>query len=145
MSKAKSTLSLTEREMDVMRIFWKSKKPLVASDITKIDESLSSNTVQAVIRRLLEKGCIKVADIVYSGTVLTRSYTPVVSKKELIVQQFVSQFRNEEDNVPIPNLVAILLKYEKNEKEVIDQLEKLLEERKKLLTVTEIKDSKVKE
>ena len=54
MPKAKSKFFLTEREMDVMRILWESKKPLVASDITKINESLSNNTVQSVIRKLLE-------------------------------------------------------------------------------------------
>lgn len=137
MRKAKSKIFLTEREMDVMRILWESKNPLVASDITKINESLSNNTVQAVVRKLLEKGYIKVADIVYSGTVLTRSYTPTISKKELMVQQFVSQFRKEEVDVPIPGLVATLLKHEKNEKEVIEQLEELLEERKKSLNQEE--------
>ena len=137
MPKAKSKFFLTEREMDVMRILWESKKPLVASDITKINESLSNNTVQSVIRKLLEKGYIKVADIVYSGTVLTRSYTPVISKKELMIQQFVSQLRKEEVDAPIPSLVATLLKHEKNEKEVIEQLEELLEERKRSLNQEE--------
>lgn len=137
MPKSKSKIFLTEREMDVMRILWESKKPLVASDITKINESLSSNTVQAVIRKLLEKGYIKVADIVYSGTVLTRSYTPVVSKRDLMIQQFINQLRKEEVEVPIPGLVATLLKHEKNEKEVIEELEELLEERKKSLSQEE--------
>lgn len=133
MPKGKYELSLTKRELDVMKILWESKKPLVASEITKIDESLNINTVQSVIRKLLSKDYIKVADIVYSGTVLSRSYAPTISKKELMIQQFVGQFKKNEDKIPIPSLVMTLLKHEKNEREVIEQLETVLEERKKTL------------
>ena len=89
--------------------------------------------MQAVIRKLLSKKFIKVVDIVYSGTVLTRSYAPALSEKELMVQQFVDQVQETEENIPIPNLVATLLKHEKNEEKIINELELLLEERKKML------------
>lgn len=132
MPRGKTELSLTKREMDVMTILWESNTPLVASEITKMDDSLNINTVQAVIRKLLDKKYIEVADIVYSGTVLTRSYRPTLSKKEMTVQRFIKQFQ-ENDKVSIPNLVTTLLKHEKNEREVIEELEVMLEERKKLL------------
>lgn len=132
MSRSKNLL-LTEREMDIMRILWESEKPLVASEITKADSSLSSNTVQSVLRKLLEKNFIEVADIVYSGTVLTRSYQPTISKKDLLIEQFLNQYISNKSNIPLPNLVATLLKHEKNEKDTIAQLEQLLEERKKSL------------
>ncbi|KEZ90753.1 MULTISPECIES: BlaI/MecI/CopY family transcriptional regulator [Clostridia] len=132
MPRGKTELSLTKREMDVMTILWESNTPLVASEITKMDDSLNINTVQAVIRKLLDKKYIEVADIVYSGTVLTRSYRPTLSKKEMTVQRFIRQFQ-ENDKVSIPNLVTTLLKHEKNEREVIEELEVMLEERKKLL------------
>jgi len=132
MPRGKTELSLTKRELDVMTILWESSRPLVASEITKKDESLNINTVQAVIRKLLDKKYIEVDDIVYSGTVLTRSYKPALSKKEMAVQRFIGQFQ-ENDKVSIPNLVATLLKHEKNEQEVIEELELLLAERKKLL------------
>jgi len=132
MPSGKTELSLTKRELDVMTILWESSSPLVASEITKMDESLNINTVQAVIRKLLDKKYIEVDDIVYSGTVLTRSYKPALSKKEMAVQRFLGQFQ-ENDKVSIPNLVATLLKHEKNEQEVIEELELLLAERKKLL------------
>ena len=54
-----------------------------------------------------------------------------------MIQQFVSQLRKEEVDAPIPSLVATLLKHEKNEKEVIEQLEELLEERKRSLNQEE--------
>ena len=133
MLKRTNELSLTQREMDVMTILWKSETPLVASEIANSNSSLNINTVQAVIRKLLNKKYIVVADIVYSGTVLTRSYKPAISKKEMAFQQFTRNLREENENISIPNLVTTLLKHEKNEKKVIEELEKLLEERKKLL------------
>ncbi|CUX18508.1 Penicillinase repressor [Clostridium sp. C105KSO15] len=136
MPRGKTELSLTKREMDVMTILWESNTPLVASEITKMDDSLNINTVQAVIRKLLDKKYIEVADIVYSGTVLTRSYRPTLSKKEMTVQRFIGQFQ-ENDKVSIPNLVTTLLKHEKNEQEVIEELEAMLEERKKMLNQKE--------
>ncbi len=136
MPRGKTELSLTKREMDVMTILWESNTPLVASEITKMDDSLNINTVQAVIRKLLDKKHIEVADIVYSGTVLTRSYRPTLSKKEMTVQRFIGQFQ-ENDKVSIPNLVTTLLKHEKNEQEVIEELEAMLEERKKMLNQKE--------
>ena len=133
MPKTRKIFSLTDKEMQIMKILWKSPEPLVASEITKMDMSLNKNTVQAVIRKLLSKNFIKVADIVYSGTVLTRSYAPALSEKELMVQQFVDQVQENEENIPIPNLVSTLLKHEKNEEKIIKELELLLEERKKTL------------
>lgn len=136
MPSRKTELSLTKKEIDVMTILWESDTPLVASEITKKDESLNINTVQAVIRKLLNKKYIEVANIVYSGTVLTRSYRPTLSKNELTVQRFIGQLQ-ENDKVSIPNLVTTLLKHEKNEQEVIKELETLLEERKKMLNQKE--------
>jgi predicted transcriptional regulator len=137
MPRTKSSSLLTDREMDVMKILWSSKEPLVASEIAKKGDSLSNNTVQSVLRKLLEKKYIVVADIVYSGTVLTRSYKPIVLKKDLLLEQFVSQFNKDDDTIPIPSLVGTLLKHEKNEKETIEKLEKLLEERKNILSQEE--------
>ncbi|RKD34983.1 BlaI/MecI/CopY family transcriptional regulator [Lacrimispora algidixylanolytica] len=137
MPRKKSSSLLTDREMDVMKILWSSNEPLVASEISKRGDSLSNNTVQSVLRKLLDKNYIVVADIVYSGTVLTRSYKPIVLKKDLLLEQFVSQFNKDDDMITIPNLVGTLLKHEKNEKETIEKLEKLLEERKNLLNQEE--------
>ena len=79
---------LTNKELDVLRVLWDSEDPLLASEISKIDPSLNSNTVQAALRNLTKKGYIKVADIVYSGTVLSRRYTPIVTQPEYVKMFF---------------------------------------------------------
>lgn len=62
---------LTSREVDIMNILWASEKPLIASEIADSRPDLTVNTVQAVLRKLLKYQLIEVADIVYSGTVLS--------------------------------------------------------------------------
>ncbi|MBU5255778.1 BlaI/MecI/CopY family transcriptional regulator [Tissierella praeacuta] len=124
---------LTNRELDILNILWTAEKPLLASDIPRIDNSISINTAQAVLRKLLKKNLIEVADIVYSGTVLSRSYQPTISSNDFSLQQFVKQFQNLNKSISIPSIVATLLEHEKNEKIVIEELEKMLKERKKLL------------
>lgn len=124
---------ITDREQDILNILWAAEKPLVASDIAKSDDSLSINTVQAVLRKLLQKKLIKVADIVYSGTVLSRTYQPTISPNDFTLQQFVSQFEDAKKNITIPDFVATLLEHEKDEAQRIEELEALLEERKRKL------------
>lgn len=119
--------------MEVMYVLWKSDKPLIASDITQINKGLNINTVQAALRKLLKQKYICISDIVYSRTVLTRSYEPVISQEELLAKQFVHQYKIKNEDVSIPSLVANLLENEKNENKVIDELEKILEERRKEL------------
>lgn len=106
---------ITDREQGILNILWAAEKPLVASDIAKTDASLSINTVQAVLRKLLQKKLIQVADIVYSGTVLSRTYQPTISPNDFTLQQFVSQFEDAKKNLTIPDFVATLLEHEKDE------------------------------
>ena len=65
-----------------MKILWDAGTPLVASDIVKAESSMNINTVQASLRVLLKENLIEIADIVYSGTVLSRSYRPLIEQEE---------------------------------------------------------------
>lgn len=55
MKMANDNVKVTDREMDVLNIMWTKKEPLVASDICKINPSLSINTVRSVLRNLLKR------------------------------------------------------------------------------------------
>lgn len=134
MATKKNNLKVTDRERDILDVLWASDKPLLASDIPKINASLSISSVQLALRNLLSKKIIEVADIVHSGTVLSRSYRPLISKEDFISNEVISKFANLDKTLTTRNIVATLLKHEKNESETIKELEKLLEERKKQLS-----------
>lgn len=119
---------LTNREKDIMDILWTSPKALVASEITSIRDDLSINTVQAVLKKLLHKNLIQVDEIVYSGTVLSRSYKPTLAPEEFEIQKFASSYSQTSGKPFLPsNLIATLLEEETDSSKVLSEIDKLEE------------------
>lgn len=121
-------IKLTRRQEDIMKILWESDKPLIASEIEKKQDDLNINTVQATLRALIKKNAIEVADIVYSGTVLSRSYRPILNRDQVITEydQVVSKVLKDK------NLIAQYVN-EVNDLATITELEKLIKEKKEKL------------
>lgn len=129
---SKALIRLTNREKEIMDILWSSTKSLVASDIAKQGENMSLNTVQAILRKLLQHKLIKVDDIVYSGTVLTRAYVATISKESFEIQRLLS----EQKNLSASRFVATFLENEADPQkklEEINNIEELLRTKKKEL------------
>lgn len=91
MAGSSNKYNLTKREKEIMEVLWTSPKSLVASEIAKEGGGMSLNTVQAILRKLLKNGLIKVNEIVYSGTVLSRSYIPTISPETFEIQRLLSE------------------------------------------------------
>lgn len=131
---------ITDRDLDILRIMWEHCDSMTASEICKQDESLSMNTVQAVLRKLLKEKFIAVADIVYSGTVLSRSYKTVITEEEFAVKQMTLDYKEYGRNLDKSSLVAALLDIETDPNklmEEINKLEHLLDEYKKSAMLSE--------
>ena len=125
--KKKKFPKLTSREIDILNILWENEKPLIASEIADARSDLTINTVQAVLRKLLKYQLVEVADIVYSGTVLSRSYRPTITSEEFLAFQ---------KTVSKPLLVSALLDTEEDPvkaRETIDELQQMLDAYKKEL------------
>ena len=130
--KKKRIPKLTSREVDILNILWKNEKPLIASEIADARSDLTINTV----RKLLKYQLVEVADIVYSGTVLSRSYRPTITSEEFAVHEVTSDYLAFEKTLSKPLLVSALLDTEEDPvkaRETIDELQKMLDEYKKTL------------
>lgn len=112
---------LTPKQLDVMQILWDSDKPLVASDIVKMNDEFNANTVQSVIRTLLSNNYIEVAKIVYSGTVLCRSYAPIISKEDYINVTFFK-------SGSVQSEIFKMIKAE-SDPAVLDEMQKIIEKK----------------
>lgn len=123
---------LTKRELDIMNVFWKEKKPLIASNLPKFNPSLTVNTVQGYLKKLKEKGLIEVDSIVYSGTVLTRSYKTTMDQEEFERKNYLNSM--DLHKFSVSSLVTVFLndKGDTTEEELTN-LEKLIQERKRLI------------
>lgn len=130
----KNNTKFTQRDMDILEILWDSPEPLTASGVVKQKEGLTANTVQAVLRKLLKNQMIEVADIVYSGTVLSRSYRASITREEFLASQFAEEARRMEQKIQKTALVAALFEQEQDEEKArqeIEELEVMLKEYKK--------------
>lgn len=121
------TKALPERQLEVMQALWNSDKAMTAKVIEE-ETDLDINTVQASLRSLTSKKYIEVSDIVYSGTVLARSYSPIISKEEYL--QIACEGLLAADT---SKLVMGVFVSEIASTEVLDELERMILQRRKEL------------
>jgi Predicted transcriptional regulator len=125
---------LSKREKDIMSILWTSEVPLKASDIVKSNSSLTMNTVQSVLTKLLKRGLINVEKIEYSGNVLARCFSPSITPDEYAIKQLdenLNKFGNSTRNTKLSKLISYFLDEADDQNAIIQELEALLKERKK--------------
>lgn len=128
---------LTNRDLDILNILWNTTDSMTAQEITALQDGLTVNTVQAELRKLLKLELVTVADIVYSGTVLCRSYRPSMTAVEFTISQFTTELNDFPDGIPACAFVAALLDNEPDKKKrakEIEELEQLLKDYKKKLS-----------
>lgn len=125
---------LTRRDMDILHILWDNGESMTATQIVHADSSLTMNTVQAVLRRLLKEELIEVDKIVYSGTVLSRSFRPVMSEEDFETSLICGKLRKMRKRTSVGAVMTSLLgSVDPSEikQEEIDKLEAILEEMKR--------------
>lgn len=131
MPKKQPFQKITNRELEIMQLLWHADHPLIASEIAAMKPDLTVNTVQSVLRNLLKHKYIEVAKIVYSGTVLTRSYRPLITEQEFGVNQVIRDFHSFQ-GLSVSHLVAGLLNDPVSASE-IDELESIIQKQRALL------------
>lgn len=123
-------IKLTKKQLEIMKVLWNSPTPMISSEIEKADPSFNTNTVQSCLRELLKKEYIKVADIVYSGTVLTRSYLPILTKDEYLRQACEDILGRRHSSY---SLCASLINTE-TDRDELSRLEELIKKKKNELS-----------
>jgi predicted transcriptional regulator len=118
---------ISEREKEIMSIFWHTGKSMTSSAIAEGGNELSINTVQAAMRNLMKKGYIKVDDIVYSGTVLTRCYIPIISAEQYAAYH-LQTMRANAPNFSTLNFIDHIVK--NNDTTILDELEDIIKRKK---------------
>ena len=121
---------LSKQQLEVMSIPWNSDVPLIASDIATYYADLNINTVQTCLKVLIKSKVVEVADIVYSGTVLTRSYRPLISKDEY----FDGTYNKIIGDITHFSLIASFVESKTNFEE-LNSLEEMIKEKR-----TEVED-----
>ena len=131
MPKKQPFQKITNRELEIMQLLWHADHPLIASEIAAMKPDLTVNTVQSVLRNLLKHKYIEVAKIVYSDTVLTRSYRSLITEQDFGIDQVISDFHSFR-GLSVSHLVASLLNEPVSSSE-IDELEEVIRKQRALL------------
>ena len=117
---------LSTREIQIMNILWSSDKPMSANQIAEESDDMSVFPVQQVLQRLLKNEIIKVAEIGYSNTVLTRFYVSVLTQAEYV------QFLLGDSNLNLYKITSFFIE-NNTDKNTLQDLKKQIVERQKKL------------
>ncbi len=102
-------MMMNPRELDVLNILWKAEEPMMATDIVNEGQGLTQSTVTAVLRKLLHAKLVEVVGVTHSGKVLSRTYRPTESSKEIILKDFTENYTYFSNIISKSTLVAALL------------------------------------
>ena len=113
-------MKFTKKEQEVLDVFWEMEKPLSVKDITENNPSLNKSTVAILVRKLHEKGYLKVDSIQKVAKTYAQYYVPTVSKEEFLTKDFTK--------ATFKNLITNFIKKENNPDE-LKELSKLIQTR----------------
>lgn len=116
---------LNQRELDVLNILWKSGEAMTSTDIVNEMRGLTQSTVIAVLRKLLKDELVEVCGVTHSGKVLSRTYRPTESSREVILNNFATDYASFRDVISKSDICAAILHVEQNPEKMKAELEKL--------------------
>lgn len=128
---------LNPRELDVLNILWKFGEPMTSTDIVNEMRGLTQSTVIAVLRKLLKEGLVEVDGVTHSGKVLSRTYRPTEASRDIIMDNFATDYASFKDVIAQSDICAAILHVE-------EKPEKLKAEIKKLKTIISDCEKKMK-
>lgn len=123
-------MDLTKSELEVMEVLWQAGRPLSKSEILTMSENKTwkDSYIHIILKSLLEKKAIVEAGRVRTGKTFGRLFSPKVSCEEYYAKNVFNGGRER-----LPMLFSALVRSEALSPELTEQLEEMLEKRKKEL------------
>lgn len=121
-------MELTKSEMEIMDVLWASAKPLSRSDLLERSEEKSwkDSSVHILLNGLLQKQAIREAGMVKRSKTYGRTFEPTLTREEY----FAATIFSHRHKPQIVELFSALLKREDITPEQLEQIARLVEERK---------------
>ena len=124
-------MKLTKSELEVMETLWEAGRPLARFEILEQspDASWSPSTIHILLNGLLKKEAIREAGFIKRIKTYGRVYAANISREEYYSETL---FRGKGAR-SIPAFFSLLLKSDDLTEETVDELERMLAERRKEL------------
>ena len=126
---------LTKSEMEIMEVLWDAGKALTTSEIIQRskekEKEWKDSSVHLLIKSLMNKDVIKVEGFKKTTKNYARTFVPVETREQFLVGQIIDDKTTTEDKKGIYSYII----GKESDPELINYIEKLLEERKKELRI----------
>ena len=129
---------LSERERMILNMLCEANRPMMAQDLIEENKRLPQSTVQVTFRRLLSRGLIEVAEIGYSGHVLSRAYMVTEKVKEEVLLYVIEEYQQIRDILSVSEYIMALIKAEtdrEKQRQLIQDVKELIQK-----TISETND-----
>lgn len=125
-------MRLTKSELEVMSVMWKAGKPLSRNEILElsVDKTWKDSSVHIILNGMLRKEAIREDGFTRCGKVWGRLYAPNITMEEYYAENVFSK----SDISALPLMFSAMIQSDEITPEMIDELEKMLEERKEELS-----------
>lgn len=126
-----AAVKLTKSELEIMETLWEAGRPMARYEILEqsVDASWSPSTIHILLNGLLKKEAIREAGFIKRSKTYGRLYAAEISRAEYYSETL---FRGKGAQ-SIPSFFSMLLQSDDLTEETVDELEKMLEARKKEL------------
>lgn len=126
---------LSETELDIMQILWKEKNGLSRPEILSRLEGKewNPNSIHQVLNSMMKKGVLQVEGMTRCGKIYGRTYSPTLTQQEFLARRTQEITPGLSSKERLLGVVAALTEEEGIDIEAINELELLLEARKKEL------------
>lgn len=124
---------LSDKEEQMLETMWKEGRPLTRSEIINLTENRrwKESSIHVFLNRLLDKGSIRVVDIVKTSTNFGRTYEPTFSAEEYDMARLKENFEKvDPERGTISNFLSFIVKSKKIEKKDVKELEDIIREYK---------------
>lgn len=127
---------LSNKEEQMLETMWREGRPLTRSELINLTENRrwKESSIHVFLNRLLEKGSIRVCDIVKTSTNYGRTYEPTYSSEEYDIARLKQNFEkiNPEVSV-ISNFLSFIVNSKKIDKKNLKELEAIIKKHKEKL------------
>ncbi|MCC8123425.1 MAG: BlaI/MecI/CopY family transcriptional regulator [Oscillospiraceae bacterium] len=123
-------MKLTDKEFEVMNLFWLENKPLSAKEIMDIlPPDYKYNTVRAVLKSLLDAGFISVDSYFKSGNTYGRRYKSAISMERYLADEIAQSTQTHQNkSQKMMGIFAALVGDGKMNKQALIEMQKLIED-----------------
>lgn len=124
---------LTKSEFAVMEVLWDEGEELTSSEIIQKskEREWKDSSIHLIINSLLRKKVVTVAGFKKTTKNYARTFVPVETREQFLVGQIIDDKTTTEDKKGIYSYII----GKESDPELINYIEKLLEERKKELRI----------